>query len=746
MGRRAGRERMAAKMAKHMIGAAVGLAVGATLSCTSKRSPPPSDTGEVAEVAATTGTIATTTTTTATSTTTTTTGEETAAVPPRRPLRPATIATSGDHVCALLSGGEVACWGAGHGGLVGPGVVENQPRPVTIRGIKGAVAVSVGKQVSCALHDDGEVACWGSFTKTKTKPWRTRLLGDVVQLVVSEYGRAICGLRRDGTVACLGSAGDDKESARLLGVDDGISLSRNGTKLCALRAAKSLECWSTLTTDDGYRPVSVAEGVVEAENAGSVHCYRLGDGTQHCSSYKGYEAVTPVQGPLWRAKAPPELWADTVDHAGTYGLDCIRDRTGVVKCKGSNKVGQLGNGKTGYSPTPVPQFAELDAASIVGLELGGTTSCVLLREGELRCVDHRFGWDDPGVAGVRSLALSSSHACAVVGGGQLRCWGDNYEGQLGVMGEFDGLVQVAGISNAARVGVGVDHSCAARSDGAVFCWGNGDFGELGDGRHVDMEAVDMDTDSIVSAVPLRVADVPSTVYDLALGEDFSCASTKSGLYCWGLIADASGGEDPTYDTATLLSSSDPGVIRAAGNSLCALGAEGVVRCLGDVAVQHVGEVDPLEHTDSPEEDYDYGDDDEDEGEDAEPFAQGGPLWRIAGAPRRVVDIAVGERHACVLAAAGTVQCWGDNQTGELGDGSSRQRHELVQVAGLRGVLEIDAGDGHTCARTASGVSCWGLWTAPQEHRQSKIAVPVLGLSPFLIPGLLGEAEAAPASG
>ncbi len=740
---------MAERMAERMIGVAVGLAVGAGLGCTSKRSPPPSGTGEVAEVAVTTGSIVTTTTT-ATSTTTTTSGEA-AAVPPRRPLRPATIDTSGEHVCALQSGGEVACWGAGPGGLVGPGVVENQPRPLTIRGIKGAIAVSVGKQISCALHDDGEVACWGSFTKTKTKPWRTRLLGDVVQLVVSEYGRAICGLREDGTVACLGSAGDDKESARVLSIDDGISLSRNGSKFCALRAAKSLECWSTLTGEDSYAPASIAEGVVEAENAGSVHCYRLDDGTQHCSSYRGYEAVAPIQGPLWRAKVPPELWAETVDHAGSYGLDCTRDRAGAVKCKGHNKVGQLGNGKTGYSPTPRPQFAELEAASIVGLEVGGTTSCALLREGELRCVDHRFGWDDPGVAGVRSLSVSSSHACAVVGGGQLRCWGDNYEGQLGVMGEFDGLVHVAGISNAARVGVGVDHSCAARRDGAVFCWGNGDFGELGDGRHVDMEAVDMDTDGIVSAVPLRVKDVPSTVDDLALGEDFSCASTKSGLYCWGLIADASGGEDPTYDTATLLSSSDVGMIEAAGNSLCALDAEGVVRCLGQVAIQHVGEVDPLEHADSPEEEDDdyYADDDEDaedDDEDAEPFAQGGPLWRIAGAPRKVVDIAVGEKHACVLAAAGTVHCWGDNQTGELGDGSSRQRSEFVQVAGLRGVLEIDAGDGHTCARTAGGVTCWGVWTAPQEHRQSKIAVPVLGISPYLIPGLLGDAEAAPAPG
>jgi len=674
----------------------------------------------------------------------------TAGDPDKPRLRPATIATSGDHVCALVSGGEVACWGAGHGGQVAPGVVENQARPITIKGIKGAIAVSVGNRISCALHDDGEIACWGSFTKKKTKPWRTRLLGDVVQMVTSDYGQEICGLRRDGTVACLNGAGDDKESARVLNIDDGKSLSRKGAELCALRAKKSLECWKTRTGDSGYRPESIAEGVVEAENAGSVHCYRLEGGTQYCSTYKGYEAVAPIQGPLWRAKVPPELWSETVDHAGSYGLDCIRDRGGAVKCKGTNKVGQLGNGHTGYSPTPRSHFDGIEAGTIVGLELGGSTSCALLREGELRCADLLYGWDDPGVAGVRSLSLSSSHACAVVGGGQLRCWGENYEGQLGVMGEFDGLVRVAGISNAARVGVGVDHSCAARRDGVVLCWGNGDFGELGDGRHVDMDFADIDVDvdidveSVASATPLRVDHVPSTVNELALGEAFSCAATEGGLYCWGLIADAAGGVDPTYDTATLVSSVDAGMIRAAGNSLCALDAEGVVRCLGEVAIQHVGKVDPLEHDDSQEEDYDYGDEDGEEEEDAEPFAQGGPLWRIAGGPRKVTDIAVGEKHACVLAAAGTVHCWGDNTIGELGDGSSRQREGLVQVPGLRGVLEIDAGDAHTCARRAGGVSCWGRGTAPEEHRESKIAVPVIGITPYLTPGLLGEAEAAPA--
>ncbi|MBK6534769.1 MAG: hypothetical protein IPF99_36100 [Deltaproteobacteria bacterium] len=57
---------------------------------------------------------------------------------------------------------------------------------------------------------------------------------------------------------------------------------------------------------------------------------------------------------------------------------------------------------------------------------------------------------------------------------------------------------------------------------------------------------------------------------------------------------------------------------------------------------------------------------------------------------------------------GTVQCWGANDLGQLGDGSTTTRLSPVMVMGLSNAVEIAAGYNHTCARLMDGsVRCWG---------------------------------------
>src|SRR5207247_9922866 len=82
---------------------------------------------------------------------------------------------------------------------------------------------------------------------------------------------------------------------------------------------------------------------------------------------------------------------------------------------------------------------------------------------------------------------------------------------------------------------------------------------------------------------------------------------------------------------------------------------------------------------------------------------------VAGLDADVVAIAVGYAHACALTRAGRVLCWGGNRFGELGDGTTVDRHTPVAVAGLgTDVIAIAAGAYDTCAVTGpGGAFCWG---------------------------------------
>jgi alpha-tubulin suppressor-like RCC1 family protein len=88
---------------------------------------------------------------------------------------------------------------------------------------------------------------------------------------------------------------------------------------------------------------------------------------------------------------------------------------------------------------------------------------------------------------------------------------------------------------------------------------------------------------------------------------------------------------------------------------------------------------------------------------------------VVGLSGAVAAIAGGDSHSCALTSSGGVKCWGWNAYRQLGDGTTSDRLTPVDVSGLaRGVTAIATGDVHTCALTsAGGVECWGVNSAGQ---------------------------------
>jgi alpha-tubulin suppressor-like RCC1 family protein len=258
------------------------------------------------------------------------------------------------------------------------------------------------------------------------------------------------------------------------------------------------------------------------------------------------------------------------------------------------------------------------------------------------------------------------------------CWGKNVYGQLGNgLREERGVVaRVTGLNDAVALAVGIDFSCALRRHGAVVCWGNNEDGQLGDGRGARPGAL--------SLRPVAVAGL-GKVQELVAGDYHACAREETGrVKCWGNAGNGQIGSDAQRAFAMPLSIGQLGTVRAlasGGNHVCALENGGTVKCWGRNTEGQLG--------------------DGKSGSKINAVTVEG----LSGATM----IAAGHNHTCATRSDGSVLCWGDNAMHQLGPQARDPKHRTpVVVTGLRDVVQLVGGAGHTCARLSSGrVTCWG---------------------------------------
>jgi alpha-tubulin suppressor-like RCC1 family protein len=298
----------------------------------------------------------------------------------------------------------------------------------------------------------------------------------------------------------------------------------------------------------------------------------------------------------------------------------------------------LGDGTTTDSPTP--------------LDVRGLTSVII------------------------ALAAGYEHTCALTAGGGVKCWGWNQVGQLGDGTTTDRLtpVDVSGLTGVNAISAGGGHTCALTAAGGVKCWGNNWAGQLGDGTTTN------------HLTPVDVRGLASGVIALTAGINHTCALTAvGGVKCWG----SNGGKLGDGTTSNRLTPVDVsglsnGVIAIVSNvyHTCALMAGGGVKCWGK---NDYGQLGDGSKTD------------------------GRTPVDVSGISSAVTALAVGYGHTCALTALGTVECWGWNTHGQLGDGTTTDRLMPVTVSEhTSGFTTLMAGDLHTCALTATGgIKCWG---------------------------------------
>lgn len=283
---------------------------------------------------------------------------------------------------------------------------------------------------------------------------------------------------------------------------------------------------------------------------------------------------------------------------------------------------------------------------------------------------------------------------------------------------------------AAQLVAGANHTCARTFDGRIFCWGLANSGQLGVLPLTDRCAVG--TSMYYCATSPRQVELPATT-TLGAGNDYTCASTTSGAYCWGVNLHGAFGDGSTNsgnapravaqrDGATAI---EGGVYHA-----CSV-TGGTLSCSGQNAAGEVGDGSGMRQTlASPinvsAESFSLGD------YTTCAVRAGGELscWGynkygqidLTGQNKLVPtavtfasdvrQVAPGRDHICVVRADNTVACWGNNTYGQLGDGMTAMYSGLV-TAGVSDVVEVASNRYHTCARDRSGdVWCFGEGYSP----------------------------------
>jgi alpha-tubulin suppressor-like RCC1 family protein len=385
----------------------------------------------------------------------------------------------------------------------------------------------------------------------------------------------------------------------------------------------------------------VCDGACVDVRGDNKHC---GDCGKACSGTCREGACTPVA-----------QLALGVDHS------CVILADTTVKCWGANDSGQVGDGTTTDRSTPVAVVTLSDAAQ---------------------------------------LALGKQHSCARLGeDGGIKCWGSNASGQLSTSdtsvaqralpdyvyadygiyrGEGDRVLNVVS---------GDAHLCASDDQGSLSCWGHNDWGQVGLGL----------ADNIVRLVGRRIEPAGGafeyTGRVIALGGEHTLVSNGEEFWGWGgndfgQLAPSAGyvnslpfplpkpGDLDIASLGATLSQADAG-----RKFTCAVLSNKSAHCWGS---------------------DDYGQNGRDES-----------LGEVVSLDQPVLEntffVSSGEQHVCALDIEGRVHCWGRNLEGQLGDGALITKHKPVAVGAFPAkVLQIVAGGFHSCARLEDGsVYCWG---------------------------------------
>jgi alpha-tubulin suppressor-like RCC1 family protein/Tol biopolymer transport system component len=674
------------------------------------------------------------------------------------------IAAGGTHNLALKSGGLVWAWGDNGDGELGNGSFANSSIPVQVSGLSGIIAISAGEYHSLALKSDGTVWAWGfngngqlgDGNNLETNiPVQVSSLSGITAISAGLFHSL--ALKSDGTIWSWGynhdgelgngNTTDSNLPVQVTGFTGVTAIAAGGYHSLALKsglvwawgynAAGELGNGSFSSTSIGIQ-VSNLSGI-NAIEAGLFHSVALkSDGTVWTWGSNTFGQLG--NGTNTNSSLPVQVSGLTGANAVAAGEDntLVLKSDGTLRAWGSNIYGELGNGTTVNTNSPVQVNA---LGGITAIASGDFHSLGLKSDGSVWAWGDNFSGDlgNGSATGIafptqvstlsNTMAVSAGleHSLALKSDGTVWAWGYNGDRQLGNSNLSNSAipVQVNGISGVTAVSTGGYHSLALKSDGTVWAWGYNAYGQLGNGSFT------------TSSTPVQVSGL-SGITAISAGLFHSLALKSDGtVWAWGVNSNGQLGNGTTNNSnvpVQVTGLSGATAIAAGGYHSLALKSDGTVSAWGFNGYGQLGNGTTTSSSTPIQVNQFLGLGSSNNLEaNAIPPAGGfftdgvriqanglirpaasnaGPAFSTTSIQvssiNGVTAIAAGTSHSLALKSDGTAWAWGDNLSGQLGNGTNNITSTPVQVSGLTGVAAIDGGGYFSLGLTSNGsVWAWG---------------------------------------
>lgn len=307
-----------------------------------------------------------------------------------------------------------------------------------------------------------------------------------------------------------------------------------------------------------------------------------------------------------------------------------------------------------------------------------------------------------------SVSAASTHSC-MIDGSTLKCWGKNASSQLGNGSTSTANWPQSGTASsfsALQVSAGFNFTCALGTNSSakeIRCAGDNSSGQLGRASAQN---------TFTNAISFPTNHTPVAISASRFGT-FACAivndtanSISGKVFCWGenSAGQLGNGSTSTPSSGSIVQTSN-GAFSQSNKNIFALATGARHTC----AVQYQGS-----NTNAV---YCWGEGSSGKlGNNSLSNSTTPAAVDATQLGSNVLQIAAGDSHTCALNSAGELYCWGDNSVGQLGTGNTTSSSVPVHVTGLTGVtiVQVTAGANHTCALAKDfSLYCWGLGSSGQ---------------------------------